>query len=64
MTVKKWFLLMVLTAFAGFILLINTNSYFADKYKVGWLFIVIGVAAALVAIYSFYNANKLGNKRK
>ena len=55
---------MTLTAFAGFLLLINTNSAFADKHKIGWLFIVIGIALASVAGYSFYKANKLGNKKR
>jgi len=64
MSVKKWFTLMTLTAFAGFLLLINTNSAFADKHKIGWLFIVIGIALASVAGYSFYRANKLGNKKR
>jgi hypothetical protein len=64
MTVKKWYLILVLTAFAGFILLINTNSALADKHKINWLFIVAGVGFALIAIYAFYNANKLGNKKK
>ncbi len=64
MTVKKWYTLLVLTAFAAFLLLINTNSWMADKYKINWLFIVVGVALALVAIYSYYKANKLGNPRK
>jgi len=61
MTVKKWYLIMVLTAFSGFVLLINTNSYFADKHKINWLFTVVGIALALVAGYSYYKANKLGN---
>ena len=55
---------MVLTAFAGFILLINTNSAFADKHKIGALYLIIGIILALVAAFSFYKANKLGNPKK
>jgi putative Ca2+/H+ antiporter (TMEM165/GDT1 family) len=64
MTVKKWFAVMTITAFIGVISFFHVNSYIADKNKINGLFIVAGVVFSLVAIYSFWQANKFGNPGK
>lgn len=62
--VYRWFTVMVITAFVSVISFFNINSYFADKHKINWLFTVVGIIFALVAIYSYAKANQYGNPGK
>lgn len=64
MTLKKWYAVLVITAFISVISFFQINSYFADKHKINWLFIVVGVLFAIATGYSFYMCNKLGNPGK
>ena len=38
-------------AFVAVMLLININSYFADKNKINSLFLIVGILFSLVAIW-------------
>lgn len=60
---RKWFTYMCITAAIAFMLLINTNSYFADKHKIGWLYIVGGVAFALAAIFCLTKVSHYGGTK-
>lgn len=64
MSLKKWYALMVVTAFIAVISFFHINSYFADKHKINGLFLVVGIVFSLVALYSYYMANKIGNPGK
>jgi len=61
MTVAKWYTVLVIAAFASVISFFNINSAFADAHKVNGLFKIAGIIFGLVAAYSYYMANKLGN---
>jgi uncharacterized membrane protein len=64
MSLKKWYAVMVVTAFIGVISFFQINSYFADKHKANGVFIIIGILFSLAAIGSYFMANKIGNPGK
>lgn len=57
-----WFMIMAVVAIAGFILLINQNSYHADRTKTNSLYLWGGIALVIVAllILKFKIINKTG----
>jgi len=63
MTVKKWFTVLVIAAFASVISFFQINSYFADTHKLNGVFKIAGIVFGIIAAYSYYRANKLGNPR-
>lgn len=48
---KRFGLIFVPLAFVAFILLINTNSYFVDKYKLNTVYLIAGIVVGLAAIW-------------
>lgn len=58
---RKWFVIAVLLAFPAFMLLINTNSYHADKNNLNSAYLIVGIILALGALYCLWMANKVGN---
>ena len=61
---RKWFVFAAILAFPAFMLLINTNSYHADKNNLNTAYLVVGIVLALGALYCLWKANKLGNPGK
>lgn len=53
-------LLVVPFAFLAFILLINTNSYFADTHHLAWLYLTVGIVSGLFACYQLSIVIKQG----
>ena len=64
MTLKKWYAVLVISAFIAVISFFHVNSYIGDKHHINGLFVIIGVVFSLVAGYSFYMCNKIGNPGK
>ncbi|MEP7375524.1 MAG: hypothetical protein ABI675_19420 [Chitinophagaceae bacterium] len=60
---KKWFAFMTVFAFASVICFFNINSYFADTHKINWLFILLGIVFALVAIYGLKKVNDIAGTK-
>lgn len=58
MNVKKWFTLMVVTAFISVISFFQINSYWADKHHFNGGWTVIGIVFGLVACFCLYNVKK------
>lgn len=58
---RKNFFLTVAFAFPAFALLINTNSYFADKHHLNTAYLIAGIALVLVAAYFGYKTIKYGS---
>lgn len=61
---RKWFIIAVCLAFPAFMLLINTNSYHADKNHLNTHYLVVGIVLAIGALFCLYKANKIGNPGK
>ncbi len=61
---RKWFIWAVVLAFPAFMLLINTNSYHADKSNLNTAYLIGGIVLALAALYCFYKAFKYGSTPK
>lgn len=61
---RKWFLIMCVFAFGSVMLLINTNSYHADKNNLNTAYLIAGIALGLVALYSLTKVIKYGGSPK
>lgn len=65
MKTKTFWIALVVFAFAAFMLLINTNSYYADQHKMNAAFLWGGIACAAVAFFCLIRVAKdWGNSNK
>ena len=57
---RKNFIFMCIAAFVAFMLLINTNSYHADKNNLNTTYLIGGLVFAVVAIFFLIKVIKYG----
>lgn len=58
MSIKLRFFLASMTAILAAVSFFQVNSYFADKHNINSVFIIVGVALALFAIFQFWTISK------
>lgn len=56
--VLQWFLIMVFTAFAAALSLVQINSYHADKYHLNGLYWALSIVFGLGALFALYKTKK------